>query len=1026
LQYLAVMKTRPFVYAAVALSMVALSVPSPVQAGMGFGGCSSYVQPVVTVDVSPASPDPGSQAIVTCTVDWSTGPSGPINVSVAGGTLDPAGLVTITSQTYTAPAAWVTPATAGTYNVTCFTAQVGTSGLCSKAATTTKIVPVGVTLAPPSISGISGPAQLIGGASGGYAVSASDPQSLPMTYAWSASGGTIVSSDGTASWQAPSAPGTYTLTVTATNSLGLSSAPATIAVQSLLAAYQADLPVSMVAPHRLAVSEGGQIVAIDARRGATGQLVWLSARGEPMGLVPLPEFPQAVTYGAGAFWVTTTAGSVLKLDALTGQVLAKLELQDGPFNSPEGIGFEPTRMTLWVADIGAGMVRIIRLDGTTVAKLDNVWSASDVAVDSARSRVWVLRFSVMPESSLAPGEPVTDARFLYAFDPDGNLTAAYVAQGSSAGQLARAGGIAVDASGKVYVTDTFQGTVSVFDPSGVYTTTVGQFGTSAGGLQNPSGLAFMKNGDLLVANTGQGRIDRIGVGAALPTCTVNGLVDSDCDGLPDEWELAHGLNPNFAGDAFLAYGGSGLNYAQVYAYESGNDPWAPLTVIPSVPATTPPGLVRLAATTNAAPACGTAGISWVQVSGPPVALQGANTAAARFIARTAATYGFDVTPTCLGTAGAATHVNVTVIDVPPVADGGGLVVASAGSPIRLDAAFSSDANGDALAFAWDQTLGRSVSGTTPGSTLTVRPRQTGVYRFELTATETATGVTGTADIPVLVMKGTAPTAVVVASAPEANVGAVVELNATASLVTASNQTFTWEQVAGADVALTDVEPGIVSFQPGAPGRYAFDVSVVSPNGRLSPPARVEVLVAAASAALPALDSASADQSVVDVNTPVALTASGTGTGYAWRQVAGPAAGLTDAGAATATAVAFAPGYYVFEVVAKDGDAVSHPRRVAFEARSGGQPIPVARASSPGLAPVVGQLVFLDGRASTGAAHFRWTQVEGAWVVLSAQASVASFKPPAAGRYVFELVVDDGSVRSAPARVELNVSEQGVP
>ena len=91
----------------------------------------------------------------------------------------------------------------------------------------------------------------------------------------------------------------------------------------------------------------------------------------------------------------------------------------------------------------------------------------------------------------------------------------------------------------------------------------------------------------------------------------------------------------------------------------------------------------------------------------------------------------------------------------------------------------------------------------------------------------------------------------------------------------------------------------------------------------------------------------------------------------------------------------------------------------------GEPALRLAATEPGLPPVVGQLVFLDGSQSSGAARFRWTQLAGAWVVLSGQAAVTTFRPPAPGLYVFELEVDDGAVRSAPVRVEVNVSEQGV-
>ncbi len=127
--------------------------------------------------------------------------------------------------------------------------------------------------------------------------------------------------------------------------------------------------------------------------------------------------------------------------------------------------------------------------------------------------------------------------------------------------------------------------------------------------------------------------------------------------------------------------------------------------------------------------------------------------------------------------------------------------------------------------------------------------------------------------------------------------------------------------------------------------------------------------------------------------------------------------------ATATAVPFVPGFYVFEVAVVESGAESKPARVAFEARSGGKAIPVARVAALGGDVVVKQLVFLDGRASTGASRYRWMQVGAPWVVVSGT-DVAMFRPDVPGVYAFELEVDDGTVRSAPARVEVNVVEGG--
>jgi hypothetical protein len=94
-----------------------------------------------------------------------------------------------------------------------------------------------------------------------------------------------------------------------------------------------------------------------------------------------------------------------------------------------------------------------------------------------------------------------------------------------------------------------------------------------------------------------------------------------------------------------------------------------------------------------------------------------------------------------------------------------------------------------------------------------------------------------------------------------------------------------------------------------------------------------------------------------------------------------------------------------------------------DARQRGVVTPVAVAT--GAAAGVGEVALLDGSGSHGAAaktlRYRWTQVAGAWVALDAADSARpTFRPPVNGEYGFELEVDDGSVRSAPARVTVTV------
>jgi hypothetical protein len=884
-------------------------------------------------------------------------------------------------------------------------------------ATSSPITTVPAAVLPPILAGLSGPDQVVAGGAAAFDVVASDSNvpALPLTYTWTASGGNLApdaSNPASATWQAPPTAGSWDLTVTVSN--GVSSSTRTRTVTVVLAQYQASLAIAAGAPRRLGASQDGVggLFVVDGRQGPVGRVALLTVRGETRGFASLPEPALAVAGGAGSLWVTTAAGSVYEVDPGTGRPLNQLALAAGPFQKPFGIAYDAVRKTLWVADKDAGAVRIIRPDGSSVATLTTAGSADlgapvDVAIDSTGGKAWVLL-----------AEPNGSGLFLHAFDLGGSYLGSYLPVGDAAGQLSRGGGVTAGPDGRVYVADAFQGVIQVLDRGGSSAGTVGAFGEQPGQLIAPAGLAVLGNGDLAVANVTLGRVDRFGSGAPLPSCTVSGQLDTDCDGLPDAWELAHGLDPRWAGDALLPYRNTGFTGYDVFAYESryGVDPWTPV-VAASAPAVIPPGLVKMLATV-AAP--GGYAIAWTQASGPAtVSIRGANTGAPSFVARIPGVYAFDVVATTDLGASAPVRVSVKVENVPPVADAGRVMVQSPDAPLRLDGSFSSDANGDAPTLSWDQTLGPPVAGAQSGATLVARPRGAGLYRFQLTATDSL-GASSTAEVPVLVTAESAPTAIAAALPAEAQVGEAVKLDAGASLVDEDDARFAWQQVEGpGTVTLAGAREAVASFVPAAAGRYVFEVTVGANTRRRSPPARVEVFVAQAGRALPSIGTAGTSERVVPVGLPVSLEASGSGTGYAWRQVSGPAAGLTGADGASATAVPFSPGFHVFEVAALDGAAVSRPVRVAFEARAGGKAIPQARATVVGGQAVsVGQLVLLDGRASTGAARFRWTQVAGPWTPLDLRGGMATFRAHSPGSYAFELEVDDGTVRSAPARVEV--------
>ena len=749
-------------------------------------------------------------------------------------------------------------------------------------------------------------------------------------------------------------------------------------------------------PQRLAVAPEGWIYLVDGQ----GALHVLTPRGEPMGLVPLPDRALAIAAAPGKAFVSTVGGRILTVDPVAAAVVASIDTGYAP--GPMGLAWDPGTKLLWLAERDAGQLRAIREDGTAVHVATSggglpLSGAEDVAVDAASGLAWVTLDN-------DPGSPMA-----FAFrTSDGAWVRSALSGGVGAGLVTRAGGIAVDASGRVYVTDQFLGDLLVTDANGGYLGSVSGFGDGPGRLREPAGLAVRKDGAVLVASADGGAIQQFGGSAAPVVCAG----DSDCDGIPDAWELAHGLNPLWAGDALLAYRSApGMTNLQASTTEA----TAPKPVLVAAdPPASGPGLVRWSGTlVGGVPPCAPV---WRQVAGPPVQLRDATSWTPAFIGRAEATYSFEGTVVCDNGATDPVTVSARILDVAPRPDPGRIQVVHVGRPFQLDGSFTRDANGDAFSLAWEQSLGTALQAGTTGAGLSARSERTGLLAFRLTASEGKPGgLDASAEAPVLVVDadGLAPTAVA-ASPVVAEVGATVTLDATASVRPERGQ-FSWSQVAGPTVALSGAGGAAPTFVPPATGRYTFQVTVVAERVS-SPAATVDVYVTPAGGTLPV--ASIANPGVAVVGRPLALDGAGsTGAGltWRWRQLSGPAAGLTDADRAVATVVPFGAGSYEFELIVETGGTVGVPRRIRFDAAPVGKSLPkaVAVAVRDGEGTWI-----LDGRASAPAGlRYRWTQVAGPWVALDGAASATpSFHARAGQRYAFELEVDDGSVRSAPALV----------
>ncbi len=94
--------------------------------------------------------------------------------------------------------------------------------------------------------------------------------------------------------------------------------------------------------------------------------------------------------------------------------------------------------------------------------------------------------------------------------------------GSAAGEMRYPRGIAVDASGYVYVADAHNHRIQKFTSDGVYLMGWGSYGTGAGQFREPSGIAVDSAGDIFVADAQNHRVQKFTSGGShLQTITGN-------------------------------------------------------------------------------------------------------------------------------------------------------------------------------------------------------------------------------------------------------------------------------------------------------------------------------------------------------------------------------------------------------------------------------------------------------------------------------------------------------------------------
>ncbi len=169
------------------------------------------------------------------------------------------------------------------------------------------------------------------------------------------------------------------------------------------------------------------------------------------------------------------------------------------FDQPTDLAVDPVSGRLYVVDSGAdrfygfdsgeALALIVGIRGSGAGQFK---TPSAIAVDTANNRLVVAdqenyRVQVFTPAGL----------FVRKF----GYRIKYLPSGSGEGWMPRSAGLAVDAGGRIYVTDAVMGTLRIFNSAGAELGKVVGYGTAPGQLQTPGGVAIDGTGRVIVVSS---------------------------------------------------------------------------------------------------------------------------------------------------------------------------------------------------------------------------------------------------------------------------------------------------------------------------------------------------------------------------------------------------------------------------------------------------------------------------------------------------------------------------------------------
>ena len=116
------------------------------------------------------------------------------------------------------------------------------------------------------------------------------------------------------------------------------------------------------------------------------------------------------------------------------------------------------------------------------------------------------------------------------FGISGNLISTFGGWGNTNGKFYRIQGLTVGRCGNIYVTDPFQGNISVFNEDGIFITKHGQWGSSLGQLNVPMDIGFNSHEKVFLASLNNSAIEVFNITDSLPSSTITSGNANICNG----------------------------------------------------------------------------------------------------------------------------------------------------------------------------------------------------------------------------------------------------------------------------------------------------------------------------------------------------------------------------------------------------------------------------------------------------------------------------------------------------------------